>query len=144
MGLEVGPRSKRSGSTARFRRCFAGVSQVFRRSFTDSRKQIHVFRGCFAGVSRDSRCETCFADSRRCFADSRRFAGVSRVFRGFTKEDITCFAAVSQQSRIVSLSSRPVALRSFLCMTACVSRVRRNSPMEKQLRLALERSLVCV
>ena len=51
----------------------------------------------------------------------RGFAGVSRVFRrcfaGVSRiheSRFTCFAAVSQQSRIVNLCSRPVALRDLL------------------------------
>ena len=52
-----------------------------------------------------------FAEMFRGFAEIRGcFAGVSRIH----ERRFTCFAAVSQQSRIVNLCSRPVALRSAL------------------------------
>ena len=51
-----------------------------------------------------------FAEMFRGFAEIRGcFAGVSRIH----ERRFTCFAAVSQQSRIVNLCSRPVALRSL-------------------------------
>ena len=50
-----------------------------------------------------------FVEMFRGFAEIRGcFAGVSRIH----ERRFTCFAAVSQQSRIVNLCSRPVALRS--------------------------------
>ena len=52
-----------------------------------------------------------FAEMFRGFAEIRGcFAGVSRIH----ERRFTCFAAVSQQSRIVNMCSRPVALRSAI------------------------------
>ena len=99
-GLLPSTRPKRNGPTARFRRCFAGVSQVFRRSFTDSRKQIHLT--CFAAVSQVFREIHDVKHVSRIRGDVSRIRGDSRVFRGCFADSRKkihvfrgCFTAVS-------------------------------------------------